>query len=156
MKNKKTLLALTLSAVFSSAMAQPSAAARDTEQEIERITVTSDFRQQSLLSFAASTSVIGEQLIEQRQAQHLEEVLNLAANVNFAAGASRGRFVQIRGIGERSQFAEPINPRVGFLIDDVDLSGTVGVGTLFDVEQVEILRGPQPTCLLYTSDAADD
>ena len=32
-----------------------------------------------------------------------------------------------------------------FLIDDFDFSGIAGIGTLFDVEQVEVLRGPQAT-----------
>ena len=53
--------------------------------------------------------------------------------------------MQIRGLGERSQFSEPMNPSVGILVDDMDFSGIAGVGTLFDVEQVEILRGPQGT-----------
>jgi iron complex outermembrane receptor protein len=112
---------------------------------VERITVSSDFRAQNIQKLAASVSVIGEQLITSRHAQHLEEILNVAANVNFASGASRGRFIQVRGIGERSQFAEPINPSVGFVVDDIDFSGIAGIGTLFDVQQVEILRGPQAT-----------
>ncbi|MFT5923241.1 MAG: iron complex outermembrane receptor protein [Paraglaciecola sp.] len=115
------------------------------EQSVEKITVTSDFRDQDIQSLAASVSVFGQQDVESQQAQHIEEMLNLAANLNYASGASRGRFIQIRGIGERSQFAEPINPSVGFIVDDFDMSGLVGIGTLFDVEQVEVLRGPQAT-----------
>lgn len=112
---------------------------------LERIVVSSDFRANDIQNVTASVSVIGSELIQARQAQHLEEILNLGANINFASGASRGRFIQIRGIGERSQFSEPINPSVGLVIDDFDFSGLAAIGTLFDVEQVEILRGPQAT-----------
>lgn len=114
-------------------------------EEVERITVNSGFRSTSIQNLPASVSVIPEALIKDRQAQHIEEILNVAANINFASGASRGRFIQIRGIGERSQFSEPLNPSVGLLIDDFDFSGIAAIGTLFDVEQVEIMRGPQAT-----------
>lgn len=117
----------------------------DELEDVERITVNSGFRSSSIQNLPASVSVIPEMLIKDRQAQHLEEILNVAANVNFASGASRGRFIQIRGIGERSQFSEPLNPSVGLLIDDFDFSGIAAIGTLFDVEQVEIMRGPQAT-----------
>ncbi len=114
-------------------------------ESIEKITVTSSLRLQSLDEISNSATVIDQEQIESRQATHLEEILNLSPNVNFASGASRGRFVQIRGIGERSQFAEPVNPSVGLVVDDFDFSGLGAVGTLFDAKQVEILKGPQST-----------
>ena len=80
--------------------------------------------------------------LPKRQAQHLEQLLNLAPNVNFSSGASRGRFLQIRGIGERSQFIEPLNPSVGILVDGIDFTGIAGAATTMDIAQVEILRGP--------------
>jgi iron complex outermembrane receptor protein len=82
---------------------------------IEEVIVTADFRDASLLKTAASITVFDSQTITRRQARHLEKMLNLAPNVNFSSGASRGRFLQIRGIGERSQFIEPLNPSVGIL-----------------------------------------
>jgi iron complex outermembrane receptor protein len=114
-------------------------------ETLPEVVVTAEFRDTRLLQSANSTSVLGAELIQQRAAQHLEEILNVAPNVNFASGTSRARYFQIRGVGDRSQFVEPLNPSVGFLLDGVDFSGIGSIGTLFDVEQVEILRGPQGT-----------
>jgi iron complex outermembrane receptor protein len=113
--------------------------------ELPEIVVTAQFRDTNLMSEANSTSVIGAELIQQRAAQHLDEVINLAPNVNFAGGSNRARFFQVRGVGDRSQFQAPLNPSVGVILDGVDFSGMGGLGTLFDIEQVEILRGPQGT-----------
>ncbi|MCW8093139.1 TonB-dependent receptor [Alteromonas sp. ASW11-130] len=115
------------------------------ETPLEVITVTGDFRQANLDQLNSSASIISEQQLNTNQAQHIEDILNIAPNVNFTAGASRGRFVQIRGIGERSQFAEPINPSVTVMVDEFDFSGLAGAALLFDTQQVEIFRGPQAT-----------
>lgn len=112
---------------------------------IKEIIVSSDFRDNTLLKTPASVTVIDSAAIALRQARHLEQVLNLAPNVNFSSGASRGRFIQIRGIGERSQFIEPLNPSVGTLVDGIDFTGIAGAATTMDIAQIEILRGPQGT-----------
>lgn len=109
------------------------------------VRITADFRQAGLFDLSGSTSVIDGETLRQRSASHIDQVLNLAPNVNFSAGASRGRFFQIRGIGERSQFVEPVNASVGLLVDGIDMSGIGGAATALDIEQVEILRGPQGT-----------
>jgi iron complex outermembrane recepter protein len=113
--------------------------------EISEILVTAELRETRLLDQSGSTSVLTADTLRERAAQHLEEVLNVIPNLNYASGASRARFFQIRGIGERSQFQEPLNPSIGLVLDGIDFSGLGGVGTLFDVEQVEVLRGPQGT-----------
>jgi outer membrane receptor protein involved in Fe transport len=112
---------------------------------LPEIVVTAELRDKQLLETSASTTVVSAEAIRQRAAQHLEEILNIAPNVNFAGGSSRGRYFQIRGVGDRSQFQEPLNPSVGLRLDGVDFSGIGSIGTLFDIEQVEILRGPQGT-----------
>lgn len=116
----------------------------------EEIIVTADFRGAPVDSLAASVSVVRPDA-RGDVVNHLEEVLGQIPNVNYASGASRGRFFQIRGIGERSQFSEPANSSTGLIVDGVDMSGIGGAATLFDVEQVEVLRGPQGT--LYGANA---
>ncbi len=121
------------------------ASAEEGPAVLEEIVVTAQLRTTPLLSQVGSISVISAQDIREREAQHLEGILSLAPNVNFAGGTSRARFFQIRGVGERSQFQEPLNPSIGLIIDGIDFSGLGGAGTLFDAQQVEILRGPQGT-----------
>ena len=98
---------------------------------VEEIVVHGELRDNTLMSTPSSVSVIS--LIDWRAGtvNHLEELLSRAPNVNFSSGASRGRFIQIRGIGERGQFAEPLNPSVGLLLDGVDMSGIGTAATLF-------------------------
>jgi outer membrane receptor protein involved in Fe transport len=115
------------------------------EGYLEEIIVTAEYRPVSVLELPTSISVFNQQAIDRRGAVHLEQLLNLAPNVNLSSGASRGRFVLIRGIGERSQFVEPINPSVGLVIDGMDFTGIGGAASTLDIQQVEILRGPQGT-----------
>ncbi len=116
-----------------------------TEQALEVITINGDFRTTSLQKTASSLSVIASDEISARNAQNLEEIIARTPNVNFSSGSQRARYYQIRGIGERSQFKEPINPSVGLVIDGIDFSGIGSIASTFDVEQVEVYRGPQGT-----------
>ena len=143
MSNARCTLYFTflLSAFFSFTHGSAGAA----ENTIEEILVTADFRARNELQMATSVTVMTEAVIKSRSAQHFEELVNAIPNVNFASGSNRARFFQIRGIGERSQFVAPINPSVGFLVDNVDFSGAASIATMLDVEQVEVLRGPQGT-----------
>jgi outer membrane receptor protein involved in Fe transport len=115
------------------------------QEPLDEIVVTGDFRATALDALPASVSVLGGEVIEDRGARHVEEILALIPNVNLAGGSARSRFFQIRGIGERGQFAEPFNPSVGVVVDGVDLSTAANAATLFDVDQVEVFRGPQGT-----------
>ncbi|MBT3411519.1 MAG: TonB-dependent receptor plug domain-containing protein, partial [Halieaceae bacterium] len=114
--------------------------------ELEEVVVTADFRASELMTNASSVSILGELQMQERGAQHLEDVLSAAPNVSWSTGASRSRFVQIRGIGDLEQYAEPkYYPSVGVMVDDLELGSAANAGMLFDVAQVEILRGPQGT-----------
>ncbi len=133
----RNLIHLGLAAFSTAALAQ--------DATIEEIVVYGELRDTALDELPASVSVIESAALTRRSARHLEDALALSANVNIASGASRSRFFQIRGIGERGQFIEPLNPSVGVLIDGVDLSSAAAAATLFDIEQIEVFRGPQGT-----------
>jgi len=115
------------------------------EQPIEEVLVFGEVRATELNDLPASVSVISAEQLARRSARHIEDALTLSANVNVASGSSRSRFFQIRGIGERGQFIEPLNPSVGVLIDGVDISNAATAATLFDIDQIEVFRGPQGT-----------
>jgi outer membrane receptor protein involved in Fe transport len=117
-----------------------------TEGDLEEVIVTAQFRNIELLKSSGSISVVPEAIIFDRGAQHLQEILNVLPNVNFSSGASRARFIQLRGIGDLEQFVDPkYFPSVGITIDDVDMNGFASSAVLMDTRQVEVLRGPQGT-----------
>ena len=110
---------------------------------LEEVIVTATLREQPLIDVPLSISVLDEQTLRDAGEQHFEDVLASVPNLHWASATSRPRFFLIRGIGEREQWEGAPNPSVGFLIDDVDFSGVGMSATLFDVDQVEVLRGPQ-------------
>ena len=118
---------------------------------IDEIVVTAEFNQDNPFNLPLSVSVLDSDDINQRNASHLEDLLFMTPNVNYSTGASRGKFYQIRGIGERSEFTDPVNYSVGVIIDGIDFTGIALGASTFDIKQVEILRGPQGT--LYGANA---
>jgi len=131
-----------LLASLSAALTFPAAAQAPA---LEEVVVTADFREQAVIEIAANISVLDTETLETAGVQHFEDVLLLVPNLNWSGETSRPRFFQIRGIGEREQYQGAPNPSVGFIVDDIDFSGIGMVATLFDVDQIEVLRGPQGT-----------
>ncbi len=118
---------------------------------LDEIIVTATLQAMPLIDLASSVSVLDAGTLRDAGQQHFEEVLALVPNLNWAGDTSRPRYFQIRGVGELEQYQGAPNPSVGFLIDDIDFSGLGGAATLFDVDHIEVLRGPQGT--LYGANA---
>ncbi len=112
---------------------------------LEHVVVTADFRDRRAQEIPSSVTVLDDATLERAGVQHLEELLPMVPNLSWSGGSSRPRYFQVRGIGELEQYEGAPNPSVGFLIDDIDFSGIGMAATLFDTEQVEVLRGPQGT-----------
>ena len=107
--------------------------------------VVSAFRRSSVIDLNASVTVINDAEIAAATLQHFEELIALVPNMNFSGDGARARYFQLRGIGELEQYEGAPNPSVGFIVDDIDLSGVGGVNPVFDLAQVDVLRGPQAT-----------
>jgi len=137
---------LTISMIAAYALLNTAAfAENETGITLDPIVVSSDFREKKLSQTSNSVTVISEDEIYDKASQSFIETLASTPNVNFSAGASKAKYIQIRGIGERSQFETPVNPSVGLIVDGIDFSNSaLGVG-MFDVKQIEVLRGPQGT-----------
>ena len=121
------------------------------DQPLEEIVVTATLRSMPLEDVPGSISVLGGATLHDAGQEHFEDVLPLVPNLNWAGDTSRPRYFQIRGIGELQQYQGAPNPSVAFLIDDIDFSGLGSAATLFDVDHIEVLHGPQGT--LYGANA---
>ncbi|HWM66512.1 MAG TPA: TonB-dependent receptor [Steroidobacteraceae bacterium] len=122
----------------SAAWASPEAA-----PELNEVVITGTYRPAPEMDVPASVSVLDAATLRAAGQEHLEDVLALIPNLNWAGDTSRPRYFQIRGIGELEQYQGAPNPSVGLLIDDIDFSGLGSAATLFDVDHIEVLRGPQ-------------
>jgi len=112
--------------------------------ELPATIVTGELWESELQKTTASVTVLNQAALEGKGVQHFEDVINAIPNLTWTGGTSRPRYIQIRGIGENSQFeGETPDSTVRFLVDDLDFTGVGTIGNLFDVQQVEVLRGPQ-------------
>ena len=112
-------------------------------EAIDEIVVNGDWRDTILSEVDSSLILINDEDIRKKQYKHFEDITYLVPNLNFAASDSRPRYFQIRGIGERSGYEGTPNSSVGFLIDDIDFSGQAGIASVYDIDQIEVYRGPQ-------------
>ena len=106
--------------------------------------VTGELWKSELQKTTASVTVLDDVLLQSSGTQHFGDLINVIPNMTWSATSSRPRYIQIRGIGENSQFeGETPDSSVRFLVDNLDFTGLGTIGNLFDVQQVEVLRGPQ-------------
>ncbi|MEM9403232.1 MAG: TonB-dependent receptor [Pseudomonadota bacterium] len=138
------LAPLTLSTVLmpGDALAQDQA-----ELALEEITVTARRREESLQDVpVAITAISGEQLTN-IGATDLTEIQAFSPNLVIYPGRNQSTTITafVRGIGQ----ADPlwgVDPGVGIYLDDVYMARPQGaLLDVFDVERVEVLRGPQGT-----------
>lgn len=115
---------------------------------IEEIVVTARMREERLQELPMSVTALSGQRIEELNLQDISDAADYAPNVTFIEGGNgvSGAIVYIRGIGDAGVEDPNFAPGVAVYVDDVYLPRSWGgIRELFDLERMEILRGPQGT-----------
>lgn len=144
-------------AIISPAMAQDRAVPSSADQSpdpapvadtgLADIVVTARRRAEPLQSTPLAVSAVSQAQLTQIHASELADIKALVPNLNLERASSNpaGLYVSLRGFGSRS--TDPAGePAVSLNIDGVYVgSNFAQTVNLFDVEAVEVLRGPQGT-----------
>ncbi len=134
---KRTLIAtaVALSALYTST----------TYAQLEEVIVTAQKKDELLSQAPVAVNVIGAQDIEDFSIFQADELAKLTAGLDIRAEGDTNTGVGLRGVGTFSQQAAPA--RVGTYLDDYYMASqaVVALGAMYDMENVQILRGPQGT-----------
>ena len=142
--SRKLLLVASLTAVGMTMNVSPAIAQG---LVLEEILVTARKRVESLQDVPVAVTVFDESTIERAQINTTADLEKFVPNVDFSDNPFAGQALgaTIRGVGF-SDFEKSFEPAVGFSIDGVFLASNAGAAIdSFDLEQVEVLRGPQGT-----------
>lgn len=113
---------------------------------LKTVTVTAQRREQSVQDIANSVSAISGEDLQKTPTDYIGKALTFVPNAHAKSpdGEDRPRWY-IRGVGTGDVGAATVFP-VGIYTDDVYMNNPLaGADPLFDLERVEILRGPQGT-----------
>jgi iron complex outermembrane recepter protein len=116
-------------------------AADDTGFVLEEVVVTSRRREENLMEVPDSIAVLSGEMVVKSQIAELTDVAALLPNVDFKQDLSQAStFLYVRGLAATRN----TDPAVAILVDGIQLNNPQQVRQgLFDVEQIEVLKGPQ-------------
>ncbi|WP_300391034.1 TonB-dependent receptor [Henriciella sp.] len=149
--NRLLLAALCASAMtpIVPAFAQDSSEDGETEtaRRFDAVTVTAQRREENLVDVPISVSAFDGDLLADLGVVDLTEIAKISPNVTLevSRGTNTTLTAFIRGVGQQDPVAG-FEAGVGIYVDDVYLNRPQGaVLDVYDVERVEVLRGPQGT-----------
>lgn len=111
------------------------------------IVVTARRREERLIDVPVAVTAFGQADLQRLQAVDLSGLQAMAPNLNLVQGrgSAASANIFIRGLGQPDAL-QTFDPAVGIYVDGVYLSRIQGaLLNLFDVERIEVLRGPQGT-----------
>jgi iron complex outermembrane receptor protein len=115
--------------------------------DVDEVVITARRREENLKDVPVAVSAVGEAALERQGGADITIIQQITPNatVQIARGSNSTLISFIRGIGQQ----DPLwgfEPGVGLYIDDVYVARPQGaVLDVFDIERIEVLRGPQGT-----------
>jgi len=123
----------------------PEDEAAELPQGLAEIVVTAQKRKQSLHDVPISVSALSSELLKDINASNLADASTYIPNVRVDADDLGSPQVFIRGFGTNT-FNPSFESSVGFVQDEIFYGrGAYFTESMFDIERVEVLRGPQGT-----------
>ncbi|WP_285409147.1 TonB-dependent receptor [Pseudomonas sp. FR229a] len=123
----------------------PALKAAASGSQLETVTVTTRRREESSQDVPTPMSVVSGQNLETQRVYRIQDLQQLVPSVNVAYMHARQSSVSIRGLGNNPA-SDGLEGSVGLYIDNVYLGRPgMAVFDLMDIEQLEVLRGPQGT-----------
>lgn len=152
MKRNRLSMAVGITLLLAGVQAQAQDAAKAGAEGSEATTldaleVTARRRVESIQDVPVAVSAFSEEALRDLQASNIDGLQGAVPNLNIVQGRGSSNSVNvfIRGIGQPDAL-QTFDPGVGMYVDDVYYSRINGaLFSLFDVQRVEVLRGPQGT-----------
>lgn len=134
-----------LGAVFLICGGRQAAMAQDEAMVIEEIVVTAQKRAQSLQDIPLAVTVFTGDVLREDDIVSLQDLGNRTPGLLFSAFSVGQPEITIRGVGSKEDGAAASDSTI-VSIDDVYIAArTAQVFDIFDLERIEVLRGPQGT-----------
>jgi iron complex outermembrane recepter protein len=112
---------------------------------IQDITVTAQRREENLQKVPVSVTAISGSDLGQRAIIDSTDIAKLVPALKFTAYSAASTTYDLRGISQ-NDYSDQLEPPVAVYQDDSYMSSLASAGfPLFDIERVEVLRGPQGT-----------
>jgi iron complex outermembrane recepter protein len=138
---------LATSALVSASFALPAYAqsADEEARDADVITVTARLREEKLIDVPLPVTVATKEQLERDQIYTITDLSRVtpALEISQTSGGEVNGGARLRGLGT-GVFNASVSPSVAFVVDQVS-QGNLTFPLLFDLSQVEVLRGPQGT-----------
>ncbi|MBL4826244.1 MAG: TonB-dependent receptor [Spongiibacteraceae bacterium] len=119
---------------------------------LEEVIVTAQKREQNVLEVPIAITIIGADQLRDQRITGIADLARTTPSLEMVqAFGGPGGGGQIRGIGTQS-FTRSAEGAVGIVVDGV-AQGNVPVNAVFDLERIEVLKGPQGTLFGLTASA---
>ena len=150
---KSASLVIALSVLGVQAQQQQSAEGNEQDEltrAIEEVVVTAEKREENVLEVPLTLTALSAQMLEELGLSNALDLEQLVPGLQFGSAAlqqrSDGQGITIRGIGTQSARELHSDLAVAVYVDGIYTVDTYGLApNLFDVERVEVARGPQGT-----------